>query len=83
MYTWLIQSYEAMDAEQKATSAAAAKQLRLMVSSLELLSIVCFHGGLHAHFRRTLKIASKKFYILQQSVTVGVHRTLLFFFFFA
>lgn len=33
MYTRLIQAHEAMDAELKAASAYAAKQLRLMVTS--------------------------------------------------
>ena len=32
MYTRLIQGYHAMDAELKATSASAARNLRLMVS---------------------------------------------------
>ena len=34
MYTRLIQGYETMDTELKETSAAAAKQLRLMVGSV-------------------------------------------------
>lgn len=35
MYTRLIQGYHAMDPEQQAVSASAARQLRLMVSCLE------------------------------------------------
>lgn len=35
MYTRLIQGYEAMDTEQQTASAFAARQLRLMVCSLE------------------------------------------------
>lgn len=37
IYSRLIQGYEAMDPELKATSAFAAKQLRLMVGGLELI----------------------------------------------
>lgn len=37
MYTRLIQGYVAMDPELKAASAFAAKQLRLMVGSLEMI----------------------------------------------
>lgn len=35
MYARLIQGYQAMDPEQQALSAYAARQLRLMVSFLE------------------------------------------------
>lgn len=38
MYTRLIQAHEAMDPELKAASACAARQLRLMVSSLKAFS---------------------------------------------
>lgn len=36
MYTRLIQGYEAMNSELQAASASGARQLRLMVRSLEL-----------------------------------------------
>lgn len=43
MYSRLIQGYEAMDPELKATSAFGAKQLRLMVGTLRLyFKIVLF-----------------------------------------